>query len=310
VTGDPRIAILIPYFGRWEPWTHLFFETVRRNPSIDFFVFTDCDPAGLESENVTFHRLSFADYTRRIQAVFPEFTPSDAYKICDYRPLFGRIHEGELQGYDFWGWCDIDLLFGDIRVFYDRDVLSNYDVISTHADRISGHLALFRNTERNRSMYQRIYDWKSALRNKEIVGIDEWGFTNAFLMTVFDRLNEKFGWALDNSLTRWMSHRRRRRLYLREQYTTPFLPKPWLDGTLNSDQPSRWFWKDGTVSNARDGARAFLYLHLMNFKSSRWRHDGTPAPWVGRRDVCQAKVADMKAGIVIDERGIRPLSQT
>lgn len=308
---SPRIAIVIPYFGKWEPWTPLFFETARRNTSIDFLVFTDCDPDGLEAGNITFHRVSFEAYCDRIAGLLDGFRPVNPYKICDYRPMFGRIHESEFRGYDFWGWCDIDILLGDVRAFYDRDILAHHDVLSTHADRISGHFAVFRNTKRNRRMYERIYDWKGALRNPEFVGIDEHGMANAYLLTVFDRANQKFGWRIDNALTRWASRRRRKGLYLREQYTTPFLPKPWLDGTLNSAQPSRWFWKDGRVTNERDRERAFLYLHLMNFKSSRWRHDGTPAPWAGKPDMCQASVRDMRqAGIVIDEAGIRPIGST
>lgn len=304
-----RVAIVIPYFGNWEPWTPLFFETARRNASIDFLVFTDCDPVGLEGENIKFHRLSFETYCDRIAGVLDGFRPVNPYKLCDYRPFFGRIHESDFQGFDFWGWSDIDLLFGDIRAFYDDQVLSENYVLSTHAHRISGHFAVFRNNERNRRMCERIYDWRGALKNPEFVGIDEHGLTHAYLMTVFDRVNEKFGWRIDNVVTRWASHRRRRGLYLREQYTTPFLPKPWLDGSLNSAQPSRWFWKNGRVTNERDGDRPFLYLHLMNFKSSRWRHDGSAAPWAARTDVCQATVRDMQEGIVIDEAGIRPMGR-
>jgi len=46
----------------------------------------------------------------------------------------------------------------------------------------------------------------------------------------------------------------------------------------------------------------------MNFKSSRWRHDGTRAPWEGVNPICRASPRDMKTGIVIDESGIAPAS--
>jgi hypothetical protein len=201
----------------------------------------------------------------------------------------------------------VDLLFGDIRSFYTDEVLSRSEVLSTHAHRISGHFALFRNTPRNRGIYKRIYAWESALRNPEFVGIDEHGITNAYLMTVFDRFNEKFGLNVENAVTRWAARRRRRGLLLEERYTTPFVPRPWLDGTLDSAQPDVWYYRDGHVTNVRDGAREFIYLHFMNFRSSRWRHDGTPAPWEGLDRVCHASPADMTRGIVVDAKGIRPL---
>jgi len=304
----PSIAVLIPWFGTWPEWAPLFFETVRRNATVDFLVFTDADVEGLEAPNVHVTRLSMADYValanRRLGL---SFAPANAYKLCDLRPLFGAIHEAEFAAYDFYGWCDTDLLFGDVRSFYTDELLARSDVLSTHAHRISGHFALFRNTRRNRDMYRRIYRWEEALADPDFVGIDEHGITNAYLMTVVDRANEKFGWSLSNPLTRALRRRRRRRLHLVEGYTTPFVPRPWLDGTLDSAQPDVWYWRDGRVTNARDGDRAFLYLHFMNFKSSRWRHDGTRAPWEGMERVCRATPADMARGLVVDASGIRPL---
>ena len=34
-----------------------------------------------------------------------------------------------MVGYDFWGHCDMDLIWGDIRNFITEDVLSKYDKI-------------------------------------------------------------------------------------------------------------------------------------------------------------------------------------
>lgn len=305
------IAVVIPYFGRWDEWAPLFFETVRKNASVEFLLFTDCDMEALTAPNVRVTSLSFDEYVATVnERLGTTFAPDNAYKLCDLRPLLGCIHRPEFDGFDFYGWCDVDLLFGDIRSFYTDEILDRYDVLSTHGHRISGHFALFRNTQRNRAMYRRIYRWEEALRRREFVGIDEHGITNAYLMTVFDRFNEKFNRHVANPLTRAVARRRRRRLLLKEQYTTPFLPHPWLDGSLDSAQPDEWYYRDGHITNNRDGEREFIYLHFMNFKSSQWRHDGTRAPWEALDHVCRATVDDMKNGIVIDGSGIWPLPST
>jgi len=305
------IAVVIPYFGQWEEWVDLFFETVRRNDTIDFVLFTDCDTTGISAPNVRVHAMSIEQYVELVnERIGVRFTPANAYKLCDLRPLFGHIHEAEFRGYDFYGWCDVDLLFGDVRQFYTDAVLSRYDVLSTHEHRISGHFALFRNNRRNRRMYRHIYAWQDALERTEFVGIDEHGITNAYLMTVFDRFNEKFGMNVANPLTRALAHRRRRRLFMKEQYTTPFLPRPWLDGSRDSAQPDEWYYRDGHITNNRDGDREFIYIHFMNFKSSRWRHDGTPAPWESLDHVCGATAQDMKRGIVINASGIWPIGSS
>jgi hypothetical protein len=305
---SPSIAVVIPYFGRWDEWAPLFFETVRRNATVEFVVFTDCDMQGLTAPNVRVQPMSLREYVALVnERLGLGFDPPDAYKLCDLRPLLGRIHEPEFRGFDFYGWCDTDLLFGDVRSFYTDDVLARHDVLSTHAHRISGHFALFRNNRRNRGMYRRIYAWRDALSRPEFVGIDEHGITNAYLMTAVDKANEKFGLRVSNPMTRWLARRRRRGLFMQERYTTPFLPRPWLDGSLDSAQPDVWYYRDGRVTNSRDAGRDFIYLHFMNFKSSRWRHDGTPAPWEGLPRVCRASVADMTRGIVIDRSGIHPI---
>lgn len=299
--------IFIPYFGSWPEWIDLFFETARRNTKIDFLVVTDCDADQFAAANVHIRPTSFADYVQRARSWLGlPFDPADGYKLCDLRPMFGVLHEEEFSGYDFYGWCDTDILLGDVRGVYTDEVLARYDVLSTHADRISGHFALFRNTHRNRTMYRRIYRWQQRLLEPEFIGLDEHGITNAYLLTPFDKANEKFGWRLDNPATRIWARRRRRGMYLREQYTTPFVPTPWLDGSLHSAQPDEWCYRDGRITNSRDGDREFIYLHLMNFKSSRWRHDGTRAPWEGVPAFCRASPADMGTGIVIDTSGIAP----
>lgn len=300
------ILILIPYFGEWPEWISLFFETARRNRGIDFLVVTDRDAAGFAAPNIDIRQTSFEEYVQRARSWLRlPFDPPNGYKLCDLRPMFGALHEEEFSGYDFYGWCDTDLLLGDVRSVYTDELLSRYDVLSTHPDRISGHLAIFRNTHRNRIMYRKIYGWQQHLLEPEFVGLDEYGITNAYLLTVFDKANEKYRLHLDNAVTRLCARWRRRRMYLVEQYTTPFTPRPWLDGSVNSAQPDEWFYRDGHITNSRD-EHEFIYLHLMNFKSRRWRHDGTSAPWENVSPVCRATPSDMKTGIVINNLGIAP----
>lgn len=58
----------------------------------------------------------------------------------------------QLSGYDFWGFCDIDLLFGNLRYFITEHVLEKYNKISWR-----GHLTLFKNTPQINSFYRRSY---------------------------------------------------------------------------------------------------------------------------------------------------------
>ncbi len=304
-----KIGIFIPYFGKWPDWIQLYFETLRKNSTIDFIFYTDCDTSIVDAPNIHFRKISFDNYVFLVNEKLDfKFKPKNAYKLCDLRPLFGYIHEDIFLGYDYYGWIDMDVLIGDIRFFYTEDILKKYDVFSTHEHRISGHFSIFKNTEKNRTMYKKIYHWKEALQSEPFIGIDEHGLTNAYLHTFFDKLNDKFNWSINNCFSKALSNKKMSKMYMVEQFSTPFLPNPWLDGTINSDQPDVWFYKDGAITNNRDGERKFMYLHFMNFKSSQWRHDNTKAPWEDLNQVCKANIDDMKTGIIIDKNGISPLS--
>ena len=53
---------------------------------------------------------------------------------------YGYIFKQFIEGYDFWGFGDVDLVYGDIRSFLTDDVLQRYDIISGW-----GHFTLYRN---------------------------------------------------------------------------------------------------------------------------------------------------------------------
>ena len=67
-------------------------------------------------------------------------TCGTSYKICDYRPFFGEIYKEYTKGYDFWGWCDTDIILGNIRKFISDNVLNEYSKIN-----YSPHFSLIKN---------------------------------------------------------------------------------------------------------------------------------------------------------------------
>lgn len=97
------------------------------------------------------------------------------YKLCDYRKLYGAIFQDYLGNYEFWGYCDIDVIFGDLDSFISDEVLSIFDKIGTR-----GHLTLYRNIQEFKSAdwlfkgdgWIRAYE-RFALTHKYASHIDE-----------------------------------------------------------------------------------------------------------------------------------------
>lgn len=139
-----RIAFIIPYFGKLpDAGFRLWLLSCKYNPSVDWFIYTDDKTAYDYPCNVKVNYCTLTDIKSRAQQCFDfEISLERPRKLCDYKAAYGEIFAEDLKGYDFWGYCDIDLVWGDIRKFLTDEVLERFDRIG-----YQGHCLLYRNTE-------------------------------------------------------------------------------------------------------------------------------------------------------------------
>lgn len=257
----PRIRFLIPYFGRWPFWMPFFLESCRHNPDIDWLFFSDCGAPDNLPVNVVVESMTFADYCQLVsERLGISFNPRSAYKLCDIKPALGYIHADRLDGFDFWGFSDIDLIYGNLRAYFSAERLARFDLLSTHERRISGHLCLLRNSTRMREAFMRVPDWQRAFQQTEHLAFDEGAFSRLFIRhknwpEVLRRLLDLFN--------PW-----RRRSEFLEAFSTPNGRVHWLDGGF--DFPARWIWSRGRLTNEQDGEREFPYFHFIAWKGDAW----------------------------------------
>ena len=145
----PSVCIIIAYFGKLPHYADLWLKTCSWNKTIDFIVYTDTDMNNVPS-NVKVIKNSFKSF----QAIVKEKLKQDVvlntpYECCDFKTVYGKIFEDYLTGYDYWGYCDMDMLFGDLRWFFIQYRLELYDKFQS-----VGHLTLFRNTKENNERYK------------------------------------------------------------------------------------------------------------------------------------------------------------
>ncbi len=137
------ICLVVPHFGEFPNYVDLVFKTCEYNPSINWLIFSDCTNYSYLPSNIKIIKMSFGEFREIIQAKFEFKLALDRpYKLCDFKPAYGCILGDYLRGYDFWGHCDLDLIFGDIRTFVSEDVLSKYKKIFT-----LGHLSIYKNVD-------------------------------------------------------------------------------------------------------------------------------------------------------------------
>lgn len=150
IADSSKIALIIPYFGTSPLYYPYWLYSASLNPSIDFHLFTDHLENSINAANIVIHRTNFLDFIARLQATLGvKINGLGPYKLCDLRPAFGYVLKDELCAYDFWGYCDIDVILGDIRRFLPND-MSQYDKLFEH-----GHFTLIRNSQDCRDNFQK-----------------------------------------------------------------------------------------------------------------------------------------------------------
>ena len=169
-----KIALIIPYFGKFPNYFPLFLNSCRHNPTIDWLLVTDIAEGFDYPGNVHVIPMTFPELREKIQEQFDfKIALERPYKICDYRPAFGLIFRELLSKYDFWGYCDIDLLFGDLRRAFPDELLDAYDKVG-HL----GHLALYRNTPQVNAAFRANFGgqerYREVLSEERNFIFDEW----------------------------------------------------------------------------------------------------------------------------------------
>jgi hypothetical protein len=143
------------------------------NPTVRWIVPTD---AWLQAPpNVAVQKISFPDFAARCQKHFDFPLALQApYKVTDLRPAFGEIFAEEIGTASFWGHCDWDVIFGDIRHSITDVVLDTYDKIL-----VRGSFALYRNTQTMNTIFRAAkggVDYRKVFSSERLdLHFDEWG---------------------------------------------------------------------------------------------------------------------------------------
>ena len=168
-----KLALIVPYFGTFPNYFQLFLNSCEINSDIcDWLIYTDDKRNFNYPENVYVKFCSFSDIQKRIKEKVPcECSIENPYKLCDYKPAYGLIFEETLVGYDFWGHCDVDVIFGKLSNFITDDILENDKLFRL------GHLCFYKNNHSNNSRFmmpiEGIYRFREVFSNPQNCIFDE-----------------------------------------------------------------------------------------------------------------------------------------
>lgn len=199
-----KIALVIPYFGKFNNYFHLWMESAKCNETVDFHIYTDQQIEGFA--NIKVHQTTLSEISdlavRKLSKISEDNNihninwggVNSPYKLCDYKPVYGLIFDEDLQDYDFWGHCDVDLIFGDIRTFITDDILNKYDRILSR-----GHFSLYRNNKETNLTFLLSHNnnvgipsFETVYTSDESFAFDEWpGLSRIWRALKHDRLYDE-----------------------------------------------------------------------------------------------------------------------
>lgn len=146
-----KILFIIPYFGRFHHYFPLWLVSCKYNETIDWLILTDDKTNYDYPDNVKVKYTTFSEVVKQIQSCFDfPIVLNNPYQLCEFKVAYGEVFESYTAGYDFWGHCDIDLIWGNLRKHLTHQVLQDYSKISWR-----GHLTLYKNSKHINSLYRK-----------------------------------------------------------------------------------------------------------------------------------------------------------
>jgi hypothetical protein len=301
------IVIIIDYFNtNWPVWIDAFLLSCEYNQTINWIIHTNCPFKKHNIMNVTIKYLTWEDYCLYASNKLNiNFQPQSPYKICDLKPAFGYLWYDEIQLFDFWGYGDIDIIYGSLRDFLTVGILKK-NVISTHEWCFSGHLCILKNKRWLITVFMKVANWKQILSNPTCMRFDE-----DYLISYFVKPN----WQTKKEL-RWIVFLydrlnpfriKYRNIHLMEYWTTPFIPTNWINDS--TEHPTLWYWVNGRVYNNLDNDKYFIYLHLMNYANASYispKYKET-IPWKCNQSLTFNTYDQLRKGFSISSSGIKEL---
>ena len=245
-----RIAIIIPYFGELPSHFNLFLKSCSKNKDIDFLLFTDDERVFNYPENVKKHIMRFNDLNDIINTKLNiNIKIKRPYKLCDFRPSYGKIFENYLGEYEFWGFCDIDLIFGDISKFITHDITEQYNKIL-----INGHFQIYRNINEVNNYY---------LLNNSKISFEK--VANSNKNHQFDEMGGIYDILKENGIPQYFNNRIFADIYPKS--------KKLIDNRfLNNYYRQAYLWENGRLFHLKIKLfnkvekREILYLHFQKRK--------------------------------------------
>lgn len=258
-----KCCFIIPYFGNFPNYFQLFLNSCKFNPDYNWLIFTDNNKSYNYPSNVKLIKITFKDFIDHIQSFFDfKIIIHTPHKLCDYKPAYGYLFENYLKEFRFWGYCDLDLILGNLNNYLTDDLFEVYDKIFC-----LGHMTIFKNTPENNRIFLQPYKgkllYKIAFTTEKTTTFDEeWRDENNINQLFISKGKKVF--TNDYSMNPSILYNH----FIRTQYVG-INKSPKNHGYINESlQKAIYTWDHGhlfryTIKDKKLKKEEFIYMHLQ-----------------------------------------------
>lgn len=171
-----KIALISIYFGEKPVFINLFLNSAKNNKNFDFHIFSDWKDLSIESFNIFYHELTLSEFNKiAFEKKILSVEIVNPYKLCDLKPAWPYIldHYFYQYEYDYIGYCDTDIMFGNIDSFIKYDLKLKPDIWTIHSGYMAGSFLLFRNNKKIKTLFKYNDYYKLIFNSQSHFAFDE-----------------------------------------------------------------------------------------------------------------------------------------
>eukprot|EP00729_Bicosta_minor_P011251 gene11251-18053_t len=153
-----------PSYGA-QPWIPLFLRSAGAS-GLNFTVIGNIGTLyGPMPPNVKLVSMTYSQFIRKATDQLFQVVPPDELleaphsKADDFKPFLASFFKKQIEGFGWWGYCDVDMFVGNIRAVLPQETLDLYDVVTPIATspgqsfQMWSAFSMFRNTSQLVNMH-------------------------------------------------------------------------------------------------------------------------------------------------------------
>jgi hypothetical protein len=162
-----KVCIFCVYIGKLPINISHWIISAKFNKNYDWYIFTnDIDRVKVD-KNIKFIPISLSSYIDDIKNKLnvEEVNIQTLNRVADFKVMYGHLFEDIAKNYDWWGWTDLDVMYGNFDEFLNDEVYSSNEIIGyiSNSGILFGPFCLLSNNLKK--LYTEVDDYKKMLSN-------------------------------------------------------------------------------------------------------------------------------------------------